>query len=87
MKLDISSSNDCDFANFSCADMTMATEDMHMSRNAVRAYSWEVEDRLPLENDAHALGIILANDRDDIDNLTAPWRKFFEPHLTTDGEQ
>jgi len=42
-------------------------------------YSWEVEERLPPESAARPLAQALIEDRGDREDLTAPWRKFFEP--------
>ncbi|KAJ9142056.1 Phytanoyl-dioxygenase family protein [Pleurostoma richardsiae] len=57
----------------------MTTEDVRESRRVVRLYSFEVDQRLPSGNDAHRLGQALAQDRGDIQAVTAPWRKFFDP--------
>jgi hypothetical protein len=65
----------------------MATNDIPESRKAVRTYSWEVEERLPPDNDAHALGLILADEKGDIQSRTAPWRRFFDPRDETENDQ
>ncbi|KAF9891837.1 hypothetical protein FE257_003322 [Aspergillus nanangensis] len=58
--------------------VTMSVEDVRESRTMVRMYSWDVEERIPPESDAHSLGQSLIEDRGDRESLTAPWRKFFE---------
>jgi hypothetical protein len=57
----------------------MATDDVQESRRLVRMYSFDVEKRLPPGSDAHFLGQVLGEERGDLQSLTAPWRKFFEP--------
>ena len=42
-------------------------------------YSFTVEERLPPDSDVHTLGQVLSEDRGDLQSVTAPWRKFFEP--------
>ncbi|KAL4894972.1 hypothetical protein BDV59DRAFT_174226 [Aspergillus ambiguus] len=53
-------------------------DDVRESRRLVRIYSWDVEERIPPQSDAHQLGKALIEDRGDHETLTAPWRKFFE---------
>ncbi|OJJ42805.1 hypothetical protein ASPZODRAFT_155064 [Penicilliopsis zonata CBS 506.65] len=50
------------------------------STKLIRAYSWEVQKRLPPGNDAHLLGQALSDgvDGDNLEDLRAPWRRFFE---------
>ncbi len=57
----------------------MATDDARESKKLVRMYSFDVEERLPPGNDAHVLGQVLGEDRGDLQDLIAPWRKFFDP--------
>ncbi|KAK2776167.1 phytanoyl- dioxygenase family protein [Colletotrichum kahawae] len=48
------------------------------SRQIVRAYSFEVEERLPPERDAHDLAHVLAQNQGSRDDARDPWRSFFE---------
>lgn len=48
------------------------------SRQIVRAYSFEVEERLPPERDAHDLAHVLAQNQGIRDDARDPWRSFFE---------
>ncbi|KAF2143196.1 uncharacterized protein K452DRAFT_286025 [Aplosporella prunicola CBS 121167] len=50
-------------------------------------YSFEVEERLPQGNVAHNLGSILSESKGDLEDLTAPWRKFFEPWKPSGSEK
>ncbi|KUI53386.1 hypothetical protein VP1G_00696 [Cytospora mali] len=54
------------------------------ARSIVRSYSFEVEQRLPEGTPAHTLGQALVAERRNggLDNVTAPWRAFFEPKVT-----
>lgn len=68
----------------------MSSDDIRGSRKVVRSYSWEVEERLAPGNDAHFLGHVLTQEArrdDDIQNITAPWRKFFEAEEPVDEDK
>ncbi|KAF4431043.1 hypothetical protein CFRS1_v008735 [Colletotrichum fructicola] len=52
--------------------------DLNHARQIVRAYSFEVEERLPPESDAHGLAHILAQRQRSENNAQDPWRPFFE---------
>lgn len=51
----------------------------HEHRQIVRAYSFEVEERLPPGNDAHVLAQVLSHSEASLDAVTEPWRALFEP--------
>lgn len=55
------------------------------STQIVRTYSFEVEERLPPERDAHALAHILAQHQGSRDDARDPWRSFFESSFDSDG--
>ncbi|KAF2432109.1 hypothetical protein EJ08DRAFT_648471 [Tothia fuscella] len=65
----------------------MALEDIKESKKLVRLYSFDVEERLPPGSEAHLLGQILSDDNGTPEDLTAPWRKFFDSHKPSDGEE
>ncbi|KAF5500538.1 hypothetical protein CGCS363_v007333 [Colletotrichum siamense] len=48
------------------------------SRQIVRAYSFEVEERLPPDRDAHSLAHVWAQHQGGRDDVRDPWRYFFE---------
>lgn len=54
-------------------------DDVRESQKLVRMYSFDAEERLSQPNDAHQLASVLGREKGDLDTLTAPWRKFFEP--------
>lgn len=63
----------------------MEAEDDVRGRAIVRAYSFEVEQRLPEGHDAYILGQALAHNRETTDrNAMTRWRTFFDP-VPNDG--
>ncbi len=66
----------------------MASNDEIESRNIVRMYSWEVEERIPNDADAHILGEAISQEAGPYEpqRLAAPWYRFFEPTDEPDSE-
>lgn len=62
-------------------------EDDIETRRIVRIYSFEAEERLPPSSDAHALGRVLSEEEPSLEDITAPWRRFFEPWEAQDSER
>lgn len=62
----------------------MATDMRVEARGVVRSYSFEVEQRLAEGTQVHILGHALVAERRNgsLDDLTTPWRAFFEPKFT-----
>ncbi|KAF0322178.1 phytanoyl- dioxygenase family protein [Colletotrichum asianum] len=54
------------------------------SSQIVRTYSFEVEERLPPERDAHGLAHILAQHQGSKDDARDPWRPFFESSFVSE---
>jgi hypothetical protein len=48
-------------------------------RRIVRIYSFEAEERLQAPSEAQALGHILSEEEPCLEDIVAPWRRFFEP--------
>jgi hypothetical protein len=67
--------------------IVMASDDIRESKNLVRIYSFELEERLPPGNDAHVLGKILGEEDGSIESVSAPWRKFFESQTPAQGDR
>ncbi|KPM34605.1 hypothetical protein AK830_g11965 [Neonectria ditissima] len=59
----------------------MVTEDAIEVKRLVRTYSLEVTERLSPDSDAYPLGKMLRHNVDGLEreDITNPWRKFFEP--------
>lgn len=64
----------------------MAANMEMQSATIVRAYSFEVEQRIPPGNSAHVLGHVLAERERGEPDLTAPWRVFFETPEAKDSD-
>lgn len=58
----------------------VSSEDERESRQIVRMYSWDVEERLSSADDAYALGQVIREDRMDRESINAPWRRFLESY-------
>lgn len=48
-------------------------------RRIVRIYSFEAEERLQAPSEAQTLGHILSEGEPSLEDIVAPWRRFFEP--------
>ena len=61
---------------------SMANDLAMESRGIVRSYSFEAEHRLPEGSQAHTLGLALVAERETgrLEDITTPWRVFFEPN-------
>lgn len=64
----------------------MATDTRAEARSLVRSYSFEVEPRFVKGTHAHTLGQALVEEMENgsLDDVTTPWRAFFEPKATGD---
>ncbi|KAI3321962.1 hypothetical protein HD806DRAFT_502412 [Xylariaceae sp. AK1471] len=67
--------------------MADVVDDARESRRLVRAYSGDVEGRLPHGSDAQVLGQVLAHNSPDSRDIANPWRKFFDPPETDETDQ
>jgi hypothetical protein len=67
-------------------NMADVTDDAREARRLVRAYSGDVEGRLPHGSDAHVLGQVLAHNSQDPRDIANPWRKFFDPPVDTEDQ-
>jgi hypothetical protein len=56
--------------------------DDHETRQIVRIYSFHAEDRLP-----SSLARVLSDREPSLDDIIAPWRKFYEPWDRKDAER
>lgn len=60
-------------------------DDTVNAQHLVRAYSFEVEERLPADSNARPLARILAEHRGSAHSSRDPWRLFFEPLSYNEG--
>jgi hypothetical protein len=65
----------------------MATDLDRAAQAVVRAYSFEVDDRIPAGHPARPLGQVLAQDREDLSRLIQPWRCFYETTSSLENQK